>query len=239
MAVVYRGAGAHFTPGAFTSVTSITLDLPAGTAVGDLLIAQLHASNVYPLTTWGATGWTTIPVAAGTNPSTITSGSDASPLRYQTLYRVADGSEGATATFTKLSGGNTAIIGKISGWFGVDGTTPFDATGIGHHPGGDMAAIDVPALTTVTDGAVGAILLLSMRQPSPPSGWTEQSETSNNGYLSTHTFMQATAGPLDPGSLSLTGFANKAAAFYVLLRPAAGGGPAPVSSQPPYAVLVG
>lgn len=237
MAITYRGAGEHVTAG---TATSLTLPLPAGVAPGDLLIAMHHAAAGSVQTTWGASGWTYLPVAPpGANPSLITNGTDASPLRCGALWRIAGPGEPASVTLTKESGGSTVINGKVYAWSGVDATQPFDVLTRVEHPGGLGSTLDLPAQTSVTDGALAALLLLSVRAADALSGWTERSNTAaGNGNLSLQERVIPVAGTLDPAPITLVGAANRRLGFYAVLRPASGG-PPPTRRRHPLAIVAG
>jgi len=129
--------------------TNITCDIPPGTQVGDLLLAYIAASNTTttPIITTPS-GWTdirsdTLDIAGGAVVNIVV----------KSMSRIADGTEGATKTFTVS--GATNITSEIHRLNGVHQTTPIDA-----HAGATLIATAIdpdpsaPAVTTVADNCM-------------------------------------------------------------------------------------
>jgi hypothetical protein len=97
----------HF-GGTTINQTTATVNKPAGTAEGDLMLATIHTNDQ----TLTATGWTLV--------DNTLSGA----MRSHLYYRIAGASEASSYDF---SVGTATIIGAaISVWRNVDGTTPLD-----------------------------------------------------------------------------------------------------------------
>lgn len=116
MAITQRGSATTATDGDVAFSGTLVCNKPTGVVSGDVIVAYI-TSNDRDVT---CPGFTTIvdEVASG---STV--------FRLQVLYRVANGSEGSTFTFTIGSGSATSpmVIG-ITAWDGANTTTPFGAS---------------------------------------------------------------------------------------------------------------
>ncbi len=85
-----------------TTATTHTINLPSGIVSGELLV-MLFICDDNPTVT-GPSGWTALEASAG------------SSLRFRLYYRVADGSEGSTATITtSVAKPSAAICVRIQG----------------------------------------------------------------------------------------------------------------------------
>lgn len=83
-----------------TAATSRAVNLPSGITSGELLLMFMGSGAA---TTYNATGWTDLL---------------ASNAVYGILYRIADGSEGATVTVTTASTKLACIVFRVTNWFG-------------------------------------------------------------------------------------------------------------------------
>jgi hypothetical protein len=147
--------------------TDLTIDKPTGVVAGDVMIVNIaKAGNK---------------VAAPASPGwTLVSGADlggAPPRHGAVLYRVADGTEGASFTFA-LGLGTTGAVGSIVAFSGVDtsGSTPFDvAPGAISVSPAALTAVSATSISTVSADA--AVIMFGMAANSAPtwSGWTTAS----------------------------------------------------------------
>jgi hypothetical protein len=97
---------------------SINLVKPPSTAAGDFLIASINLmDNTKTLTP--PAGWTFIRQDLG--------GAGDTAINFYSYYRVADGSEGATFSFT--TAGSSVMVGAISRITGVFSVTPINTHG--------------------------------------------------------------------------------------------------------------
>lgn len=142
-----------------TTTTSLTVNKPGGVIAGDVMIVNI-TQNGNTGTNASLSGWTLIAGARqddGTRRSTI-------------LYRKADGSEGASFTFS-LGSGTTAAVGSIIAFSGVDPSV-FDV-----NPGslsvGGSTTITATGITTNTNGAAVVFLAgASANTNNTYSNWT-------------------------------------------------------------------
>ena len=203
-----------------TAALTHAVTLPGGIAAGDLLITI--ASN--PGAPWGAlpSGWTQIPnvnLQATNGVSTIAA------------YRHADGSEGATATWSITAGGRkiAAVTYQIRGH--EAGTAPEGNLPVST----STSPMDVAALTAswgALDNLWLAVCVLqgALLPTGYPAGYgttvsvnsTGGSGTSNTGVGATD--RAATAATEDPGTFTKSG-ANTAHTTLIVVKPAAGGAP--------------
>lgn len=96
---------------------SVTVNKPASTAIGDLLLATIHMGDATKSLTAPA-GWTSIRNDFG--------GTSTNDFSY---YRVADGSEGASFVWTATPAGNAVLLGAISRITGANTSTPINVSG--------------------------------------------------------------------------------------------------------------
>jgi hypothetical protein len=175
---VYVDAGTGFNGNA----GSADLALPAGTEPGDLLFAVVAVAFQFPQTYSAPTGWTTL--IARTDAF----------ISLMVFYRVADGTESGTATFSWGNPRNAtaAILRFTTTSLG----TPWDAASVTAVL--NDADPDAPSLTTNTDDTlVLRILTLNDRALSgAPAGHTERYYTAPSGFptLSVADVAQPTAG---------------------------------------------
>lgn len=103
------------TCGQNSGTTSLTLNKPAGTVAGDLLIAHIGTANGPAMAT--PSGWTQIPGLAGIVNA---------DQRLVSWYKIAGASEPASYTFT--TGATDANTGGIAAYTGIDTSAPFAGT---------------------------------------------------------------------------------------------------------------
>lgn len=117
---------------------TISLSLPASTAVGDLLMAHFSCGGAVT-----ATGWT----------SSFTSAANGFGTFNSMLYRVANGSEASPVVFTIAgSASGSGAMGRITG---AHPTTPLDTTStLSAWTANSATTVTAPSITTVTDQAL-------------------------------------------------------------------------------------
>lgn len=189
---------------ATTTNTTLTINRPTGVVTGDVMIVNITQTG-NTTTRASLTGWT--PVVAG-QQSTGT--------RYSTvLYRVADGTEGASFAFT-LGTGTTSAVGSIIAFSGVDATV-FDVTPGTTLQTGGSRTITANGITTTTPGA--AVVFLAGAGGSDGdiySNWTGTTPTINevmdfstgvstNNSVGAAWGIRATAGSTGNGSVTVDG----------------------------------
>ena len=203
--------------------TDLTIDKPTGVVAGDVMIVNIaKAGNK---------------VAAPASPGwTVVSGADlggAPPRHGAVLYRVADGTEGASFTFA-LGLGTTGAVGSIVAFSGVDtsGSTPFDVA-----PGAisvsPVALTAVSATSISTVSADAAVIMFGMAANSAPtwSGWTtaspgaltelygSQISGSSKASVGAAWATKATAGNTGAGAATLSS-AERNGGILIALKPA-------------------
>jgi hypothetical protein len=105
-----------------TSGSSATVNVtkPAGVAVGDLLVAHFTSIDSVAVTHGVPTGFTLINSQAGL----LVGGSFSA--RSSMYYRVADGSEGSSWTFTATSGVQAGLSARIACFYNTETSSPLD-----------------------------------------------------------------------------------------------------------------
>jgi hypothetical protein len=193
------------------STNSFALNVPAGVVAGDVLIGWICRSST--TNDVAATGWT--------KDTFQSNGSGGVTL----LYRVADGSEGASVTFAwNVAGG---VAGVMIAYRGVDGAV-WDTvrTGTSH---GTVFSIVLPSVTTTVAHAWYLAGYLQSAQAAsgqftPPGTLTERADVGNNNatnkaYVGADDGDFATAGAT--GTQTVTAVSNAPSGSIVgALRPA-------------------
>jgi hypothetical protein len=176
----------------FNGAATVTVNVPAGTVNGNLMIAQI----------WQTPQTAAAPTCAGWTQALATSNTSDSLYLF---YRYAS-SEPASYTFT---GGGTAT--GMSGWIhlitgAVTSGNPFNALGTGDAATGATAITDTAVTTTVantlnmcfvTNGTGGNTII------SYQSGWTGVSFTGNATLACSH-IAQASAGTTGTATTTFT-----------------------------------
>jgi PKD repeat protein len=207
------GFGGATSTGQSTAGTSVTLTKPAGTAVGDLLVASMTADNAPNAT--APAGWTSF-------LPTLRPGG-ASVFGY---YHVVTAADANTTSWVWTLSKAQKWSGGVSRYVNVDGSRPLDSAATTAVTANLVSSITVPAVTTATAGAavvggVGADAA-SVSATSPP-GWTEAWQN-RVGKLAESAYVSA-AGVGSQGSTTWSlGGARAMAAWTVALRPASAGG---------------
>ena len=173
--------GASTTASNSTAVTGVVVPRPAGVANGDVLVAQFTA-DANPSVTTAPAGWSTVvtPLSVKTNARVfayyhVVTDANAEPASYKW----------ALSTAVKWNAGMTA-------YRGVNTTTPFDTAATTKVNTTASASMAVPGVTTTKAGAllIGGVGVDSGSVAvTPPSGWTEELEST--GVQVTETAHQA------------------------------------------------
>ena len=176
------------------SATSITVNVPSG-SIDDLLIAAVSTDNREIINT--PTGWTFL-------QGQRTSGGGNASL--YVFYRLVDGSEPSSYTFSIASGGNDEICGAIIRYDNVDTSTPIDVSAIAV---GLSTTPDPPSISTTNNLARIVNIIGTDDDESPmtnPSGTTERIDVeSDANSLGISDQVQTTAGTMNPSSWDLAG----------------------------------
>lgn len=195
---------------------------PSTLAVGDLMVADVLTNGA---TINLPTGWTDIVnLATVTNP------------KQRVMYKVADATDVAASTFTFTLGASSYGEATIHHYTGVDTTTPLDFAAQSVQSSTSITAFAMSAASAVTDGCVliggsGAntgTVSSTWTDPSTPGAWTVQyTPTAVSGLKSMTCAYYATplAASDSSGAVTFTlSTARAGSAWFVGLRPAAGGG---------------
>src|SRR5678816_899360 len=207
-----------------TAASPWTVNLPGSIASGDLLVMFLQVANGRSVT---ATGWTQL----------VEDASDGSADNHIVLYRVADGSEGATVSvaLTGGTGKGAVIVWRVTG-AKTSGTILTSATVVNQGANIDPASASTDGGTSadVLSIVMGGVDGETQTFSAAPSGYANL-QTANSGTGSTPAtncvIGAATKGLTavtseNPGAFtnSAPTTANGGTAFTVLVHAPAGGG---------------
>jgi hypothetical protein len=168
-AIYFRSAAVNQT--ASTGAASLSLNVPSGTAAGDVMVAAVSSvSTTAPATPTGWTKVTTASASYGSGSLTI-------------FTRVAGTTEPASYSFTL--GGTFEASGEVSTYLGVNNTTPVQVSASAT---GNSKTLITPSVTTTTanDFVISAVSYNAGAAVTitNPAGTTERGEA-----LSTGTFL--------------------------------------------------
>lgn len=178
---------------------------PAGEA-GDLLVASLHASNLFgstPVPDLPA-GWTNVGTATGDNSNTF--------ISYRLCWKIADGTESGSLTITPSSTYRTHLMARVK-----PAGNPF---------GGAVSAIgDASAIYPVASAIVGAVPAIMLvfaycdygtgSYPQPTDGMCFRSRVMGGAYHSSGTLAGECFSDLGPtGTRQFTGWSRERGAFW-------------------------
>jgi len=142
----------------------LTINVPAGTAAEDVMIASVAVRDS-PITLTPPAGWTLV-------REDVQGGGGGGTSRMATYYRVASGAEPASYTWYFGGGAHVGAAGVISSFSGVDTAVPIDDhNGAATPSGADHTA---PA---VSASVFGAMLVGAFEFDSSTSDWTTGSMT--------------------------------------------------------------
>jgi Family of unknown function (DUF6701)/Concanavalin A-like lectin/glucanases superfamily len=198
----------------------LTINLPVGTASGDLMVAAIavrpSSVNITPPAGWSAQA------AALQNASGNSS-------RQQIFYRVAGGAEPASYTWL-FDSAHTGAVGGIVSYSGVDTAAPFDAFGGNLTPQGGDSNLQHRALavtTTVADAMViSTHSFTSADTWTPPAGTTERVDAASQATpnavgvaLEINSVLQPVAGSTGDKVATAAGNGDTGSATLMALRP--------------------
>ena len=195
---------------------SVVMTKPAGTAVGDVLIFQMVSVPGAIGTISPPTGWTLIDAQ--------TYGSGEGSADY---YRVVDGSEGSTFTWTWTGGLGRGVM-ILAAFSGVDNTTPIHKHSLYY---GTTSNTSMPT-TSITPTVNNTMIVVMFGTNfayviTAPSGMTNiyNSIDGGNGYSGEMSYLlQGTAAATSPTATSATAISNNQTNLLIALNPAGGGG---------------
>ncbi len=206
---------------AFSSATvSPTANLPSGVQSGHLLLAWIVTNT--NATTSALTGWTQV-------GSRVSPGTDSSEFL---LYRVSDGAEGSSWTFTNLF--TATEIGMIvaTAWSGVDTSSPINASS--GTASTAVTSVSGPSITPSqndtmivqfvgTDPSTSAYAATDDASPDATEIFdAKESSGNSNAYAAIQYYLQGTAAALALDYNPIT--SDDYGYFQVALNPSAGGG---------------
>jgi hypothetical protein len=211
-AVAGGGSSIAYVSTSAQTSNSVVPTYPASISAGDFLLATVigNTTTASTLDYSAPAGWTRITKVAtpGTNSSVLS-----------LFYRIADGSESGTVTFTGNGTGanaNNAVISRFTGATKLEGLVARST------PNHDVTAISSPAVTTTGTGR----LIVNVFGSVNPSGiaeeasWTEAYDHQHNGAgandtgialhhkASSGTGVQDTEEPTPAGSATAWGFVS-------------------------------
>lgn len=197
------------------AVPGLTINVPAGTATGDVMIASVAvlppAVTIIPPAGW--TSLNRVDQSAG-NAST-----------QEIFYRVAGGSEPASYTWT-FSGAIGGAAGGILDYSGVDTTSPIDV--YGGNPTPSSTSHTASSLTTTVDNAmvISTHSFSSSETWTPPAGMAEEVDAASlttpdaaGISLEMNDVIQATAGATGDKTATAGGNADTGVAQLLALKP--------------------
>jgi len=198
-----------------TAVTGVAISAPAGTAAGDVLVAAITADTNPGMASIPA-GWTAMVNGLSINSSS-TSGA-----RVYVYYHVVGASDPASYAWTLSAAAKWG--GGITGYRGVNNTTPLDAPVVTALDASyNATSITAPSTTTASNGAmviggVGCDCAAPMVS-APPTGWTQRWQAAGGQIAELADKVQATAGATGTATWTLSA-ARAVAAWQAALKPA-------------------
>ena len=180
-----------------TTTTTLAINKPAGVVAGDVMIANINlrgGSITYP----SLTGWNTI--ANENIEDGVIPGSGGKEHRNALLYRVADGTEGASFTFA-LGSSVDDVTGAIVAFSGVDTTGGVKADGTAGGPfdvdpgswSVGTATTSITGVTAIPNASLGSLIAMFV------------------GTFDSATSVSACATATSPGALNTASYSFNAA----------------------------
>jgi PKD repeat protein len=203
---------------------SVTLRKPAGTAVGDVLVASFTASGAARVST-PPKGWTSL------LPQRLGAGRSASVFAY---LRVVTAADLRTRDWTWTLAGRRAWRGGVARYEGVDRVRPVDTSVSVASSRSPRSRLAVPGVRTTMSGTmlIGGVGAAAARSTvTPPPGWTKAWKSARGlTAVQAHRPLEA-AGDTGRRVWKVTA-ARPLAGWMTALRPAGGSllAPAPTSS---------
>lgn len=200
------------------SPPSLTINRPAGTVAGDVMIASIAVRPSSVLITPPA-GWSAQAATAQNTGNTS---------RQQIFYRVAGGAEPASYTWL-FESAHTGAAGAIVSYSGVDTAAPIDAFAGNTTPQGGDTNLQHRALsvaTTVADAMVVSTHAFGSAATWTSAGVNERVDVASQAVpnaagisLAIYDATQAVAGPTGDRIATASGNGDGGSAHFIALRP--------------------
>jgi Family of unknown function (DUF6701)/Concanavalin A-like lectin/glucanases superfamily len=216
-ATVTSSINAFLTVALLPADAPLTINVPAGTVSGDVMVAAIAVRNSAVLITPPA-GWSA-------QAATVQTLGDST--RHQLFYRVAGASEPASYTWL-FDTPHTGAVGAIVSYSGVDTTAPIDAFAGNPTPQGADTLLQHRALSTTT--TVADAMVISTHAFGSSATWTSAGVTErvdiasqaagNAGVsLAIYDATQVTAGATGDRIATASGNGDRGSAHFIALRP--------------------
>jgi len=186
--------------------TAVVINKPTGTASGDVLVAFVGARNSSSVTCTAPAGWTS-----------ITSQARGSLGKAFAFYRVADGSEGSTFTFTLSI--SEAHSGGILALTGVDTANPINVSTTASS-GTSSSPHPCPDATTTVDRCLLVRMAMMSRASTGSYTWsgaTEQFDVTGTNGSSRQITSVATETTLAAGAVGVRNATPSSSASYATI----------------------
>lgn len=227
--IAFRSIAGNSISGTATGTKTLTVNKPAGTVNGDVMVAIVMQSAIGGVVPPAPAGWT---VLATQTP--------ASNTRADMLYKVAS-AEGASYNFTVGGGDPYVAVGFVASYSGAD-AAPIDA--VGSQTNASSASAVAPSVAPTVTGDMLVCCFASVGpnttfvSSTPPGGMTERGDagvwvSDSSGYsagdvqASLNDVLLASTSPTGAKTATLSA-ARDNYGFSALLRPA--GAPPPPAS---------
>lgn len=128
------------------------------------------------------------------------------PAKFYVYYKVCDGSEGTSATWTLTTPGQRNA-GQCQRFTGVNATTPWDVANSVLTSNASAGTIVIPSVVAVSAGAMlvsGAAADITAAALTHPGGWTETDNSGNTGTKMQSAAQLFTATPGATGTITWT-----------------------------------
>lgn len=219
MAVAFNAASAV---AGGSAAASVTVNVPAGTVNGDLLVVQIGWNENATLN--NPAGWTQI-------REDQTGAGGVAALNSRLMYRVA-ASEPASYTWTFASG-TRRIAGCMVNLTGADTAAPIDSSSGQAQDGTSTANVTAPTVDPVV--ADGFLLYFGASRSgttfTPPTGMTERYDGANGSGVTVEMATEQLASGAATGTRTgvlAAATTNGQAGQLVVIKAAGGAGPTPV-----------
>jgi Family of unknown function (DUF6701) len=203
-----------------TNTNSLTITLPASTAVDDVMVAQVARRGGGTETFTAPAGWTQI----GTDLHIPATGSGGNTHKHRAYYKVVTAADLAAGNATWTFTGNQNNVGGISTYRNADTVNPIQMSSENGQTGNSTLVTATGFTTTVDDTMLIAFYGINAnRTYTGPAGYTqryEQPSGSNNIEVMTADMLQATAGATGNATTTLSANNNRRVGRLIALNPA-------------------
>mgnify|MGYP003950902847 CR=1 FL=1 len=203
-----------------SNTNSLTINLPAGTAVNDVMVAQVTRRGGPPETYAAPTGW----VQIDTDLHLPLGGVGGNTHKHRAYYKVVTAADLVAGNATWSFADNRNNVGGISTYSGVDTANPIHMSSEnGQQTNG--STIDALGVTTTVDGAM-LIAFYGINNNltyTGPTGYTqryEQPSGSNDIEVMAADMLQAAAGATGNVTTTLSANNNRRVGRLIALNPA-------------------